>query len=299
MKNIVLVILPLILFSCANNSEKGPSPKSFQQITYGLDTLADKYAYKTLWNITEVILNDDGEITTAVQTNFSIKNQNGLVDSSKNIYSTELYWWFGAPEIDPIFKKYYEQTFTDSVLTDGDYTFQYDINSRLISHIFNYYGELEIRTDFIYDQYGQWTQITKQFHDFIGRTYSYEITERTIRYDSEPFKPVTQDYLTVNGVNLFTKEKKTIVDYYMLLKRNGIFQPQNDGGTFDVSNGYFEYEDEGTGAGIFTGQIVLFKTLEGKDILAINGYLAEYEAYARLSGDPPNFIYTRTSPLGN
>jgi hypothetical protein len=48
--------------------------------------------------------------------------------------------------------------------------------------------------------------------------------------------------------------------------------PDNAGGTFDVSNGFFEHEDEGTGGGLYTGQLALFRTNDGKDIIAINGF---------------------------
>jgi hypothetical protein len=292
MKNPALALLPLILFSCTGkpkNSANNGIPKSFQQITYLLDTIADKYVINELKNISDVSLNEEGEIKSAVQTSFSFKNQEGSKEESIKFYSPILCWSFSGDSI-PILLKYYKQALTDTLLKDGEYTFQYDKNSRLISFSQAYQSDRPVVIiDFLYDLHGQWTQITKHFREERSDHITYEITKREIQYNDKPVKSINPTYLTVNGENIFKKKKRSIVDYYVLLQKAAIFIPDNKRGMFDVPNGFFEYEDEGTGAGVWTGQLDLFRTKDGKDILAISGFYNEPIAYPNTSGTQPNF----------
>lgn len=287
MKKLAVVTLLLILFSYANgsnNSASKVSPKSFQQITYLLDTIADKYVYKELQSITDVSLNEKGEIISANQTRFSYNNQDGIAENTKDIYSPQLFWY--GSEFESIYNKYTEQTLTDTLIKDGEYTFQYDKNSRLISFTQH---DIWYQIHFIYDQHGQWTQTKEHLIEERSGHITYKITEREIQYGAEPIKSVNPTYLTVNGENLFEKKKRSIVDYYVLLQKAAIFIPDNRGGMFDVPNGFFEYEDEGTGGGVSTGQLAIFRTKDGKDILAVNAFSVENIGYPCTSGIHPKF----------
>jgi hypothetical protein len=57
-----------------------------------------------------------------------------------------------------------------------------------------------------------------------------------------------------------------------------------------IPNGFFENEDEGTGAGVFTSQLCGWRTSDGKDILGINGFFRDPgSSFPINSGDPPTF----------
>jgi hypothetical protein len=298
MKKLALAILPVILFSCTNksgNSSNKEIPISYRQYTYLLDTIADIYVYEELRNVSEVILNEEGEVKSAVQTNFSFKNMEGSKEESINIYSPIVHWsYLHQSEQDSITSliKYYKKSLKDTLLKDGEYAFQYDKNSRLILFAQAYASSSPpfLIFDFQYDQQGRWTQITKHFREERSGHFSSEITIREFPENNKPLDKIYTTYMTVNGESLIDKGVKTIVDYYVLLKKAAIFVPDNDGGKFDVPNGYFEYSDDGTGAGEATSQIALFKTNEGKDLLAINGYYMDPgSSYPITSGHPPTF----------
>jgi hypothetical protein len=326
MKKLALAILPLILFSCTNKSNNSANkvipesfqeitylldtsanevipiipmiPKSYQQITYLLDTIADIYVYKTLKNISDVSLNEEGEIKSAIQTNFSFENQDGNKEESIDIYSPILHWSsldrsdshnYFFTEWDSILIKYFKQALTDTIVKDGGYTYKYNKNSQLISFIDDFEEFEGFQIDFLYDLHGQWTQITKHLPEYRSGHFTYEVTKREIQYNDEPIKSINPTYLTVNGENIFNKSRG-IVDYYVLLQTAGIFSPENAGGTFDEPNGYFEYEDEGTGAGVYTCQLTGWRTSDGRDILGINGFFNDPgSSYPTTSGDPPTF----------
>ncbi|MCK4921051.1 MAG: hypothetical protein KAS71_08395 [Bacteroidales bacterium] len=286
MKKIALMILPVILFSCTNDAYK-ITPKAYQQITYLIDTLAENHVLKELRNITEVKLNDDGELESAVQTNFSYENQEGISENVEEVYSPDLFWLSSyQSDLSPIYKKYAEQELTDTLIIDGKYTFQYNEKSQLISFTDDGYWN---QIHFIYDQHGQWIQATVHILEERSGHITYKITKRKIQYNDDPIKSIKQPYLTINGVDILKKENRSIADYYVLLKKTEVFIPGNDGGTFDVANGFFEYEDEGTGGGNYTGQLALFKTNDGKDIIAINGFYGDALAYYQTGGSHPKF----------
>lgn len=317
MKTLALAILPLILFSCTNKSSNSANkvipesfqditylrdtsanevipitpmiPKSFRQITYLLDTIANNYVFKTLMNISDVSLNEEGEIKSAIQTNFSFENQDGSKEESINIYSPILFWSFLGDSI-PILLKYYQQSLTDTLIKDGYYSFQYNKNSRLISFSKAYQGGAPfVIIDFLYDLHGQWIQITKRFRDERSGHSYFEITKREIQYNDEPIKSINLTYLTVNGENIFNKTLG-IVEYYVLLGKAGIFSPEGNEGIFDEPNGFFENEDEGTGAGVYTFQICGWRTSDGRDILGLNGFFNDPgSSFPTISGDPPKF----------
>ncbi|MDH5367302.1 MAG: hypothetical protein OEW67_09965 [Cyclobacteriaceae bacterium] len=309
MKNnyLLLCVLSLLFYSCTQkpasvgetgNSEHGTNPKSiqqriftngvnpksFRQITFTIDTLVANYVVKELKNVSDVTLNEEGEIASATQTNYSFENQEGIVENTKEIYSPESHWLFGdQSEYEPIFNKYYHQPFSDTLIAENEYTFQYNNNNQLIL----IKGSWGFQMDFNYDQHGQWIEITKHFSDERSGHVTYEITKRKIHYDENPLNSLNPTYLSINGENIFEKKKKSIVDYYILANKAAIFSP--DRGEFDIPNGYFEYEDEGTGAGVYTGQLVMFKTNDEKDIIAINGFYGEAISYYTISGDRPKF----------
>lgn len=102
------------------------------------------------------------------------------------------------------------------------------------------------------------------------------------------------NYLELNGKDPLEKERKSIIDYYVLMTRAGLFQPEHTGGMFDVSNGYFEIMDEGTGAGQYTSQLVLFRKNDGKEIIALASRGAEPVRYMVVSSYQPPKFYTFT-----
>ncbi|MFC2090599.1 hypothetical protein ACFLT1_07445 [Bacteroidota bacterium] len=288
MKKLALTFLPFILLSCANksdNTETGLSPKGFIQTTYLLDTLAENQVFQELKNITEVKLTRNGEVESVVQTMFSFEHQDGIIADGNEIYSPDSFF---KSELSSIYEKYDEQGLADTIIIDGRYTYEYDEKSQLIS--FREKGGWN-EIHFIYDQHGQWTQSTLNILEERSGHISYEITKREFQYNDKSIISVTPPYLTVNDVDIFKKEKKSIVDYYILLRKAGIFNPGNYGGSFDASNGFFEFQDEGTGAGLYTGQLALFRTNDGNDIIAISGYSQEawIEYYLSANGDRPNF----------
>jgi hypothetical protein len=297
MKKLVLSILTLVFFSCTNkpgNTSNKETPISYRQYTYLLDTIANTYVYEELKNLSEVILNEEGEVKSAVQTSFSFENQDGKKEESISIYSPIVHWsYLHQTEQDSISMliKYYKKELTDTLIKDGEYTFQYDKNYRMILFTQAYPSNPPfVIIAFQYDQQGRWTQITKQFREERSGHFSSEITIREFPENNKPLDKIYTTYMTVNGESLIDKGVKTIVDYYVLLKKAAIFVPDNDGGKFDVSNGYFEYSDDGTGAGVATSQIALFKTNEGKDLLAINGYYMDPGgSFPTTSGRPPRF----------
>jgi hypothetical protein len=317
MKKTVLSIILLILFSCNNKSKKSANevipesfqeitylrdssanevipitpmiPKSYKQITYLLDTIANNYVFKTLMNISDVSLNEEGEIKSAIQTNFSFKNQDGIKEESINIYSPILFWSFLGDSI-PILLEYFQQSLTDTLIKDGSYSFQYNKNSLLISFSEAYQGSAPtVIIDFLYDLHGQWIQIAKRFRDERSGHSYFEITKREIQYNDEPIKSINLIYMTVNGNDIFNNSRG-IVEYYVLLQKAGIWGPENGGGFFDESNGFFECEDEGTGAGVYTSQILGWRTSDGRDILGINGFnMDPGSSFPTTYGDYPTF----------
>ena len=297
MKNLVLTIFTLVFFSCTNksgNSSNRETPISFRQVTYLIDTIADVYVFEELKNISEVYLNEEGQVTSAVQTKFSFQNQDGNEEESGNIHSPTVHFsYIFQTEHDSITSliKFFNKAFRDTLIKDGENTFQYDKNSRLISFSQGYpMSPPNLKIDFEYDQQGRWTKITKLFQEERSGHFSYEITRREYPDKEKPISEINPVYLKVDGENLSEKGARTIVDYYVLLRKAAIFVPDNDGGMFDVPNGYFEYSDDGTGAGEATSQIALFKTNEGKDLLAINGYYMDPGgSFTTTSGRPPRF----------
>jgi hypothetical protein len=292
MKTLALAIVPLVLLSCTNRSNNSASngiPKGYQQVTYLIDTIADKYEFKEILNISDVIFNNAGEVKSAVQTNFSFKNQEGEKSKSTSIYSPIQNWSFSGDSI-PILQKYSILVHTDTLIKDDIYSFRYDKDSRLISFTQAYQPESPIASfDFFYDLNGQWTQVTKRFRDERSGHSYYEITKREFRYTNKTIKSINPIYLTVNGVNIFTVPRG-IVEYYVLLGKAGLFSSEGNNGVFDEPNSFFENEDEGTGAGVFTSQLCGWKTNDGKDIIGINGFFRDPgSSFPITNGNPPKF----------
>lgn len=275
----------MILLSCANHSEKVSHPKSFQQITYILDTIADKYVYRELEMASDVSLDENGDIKAISQTRFSFEHPGGIADKGMELYSPESFWdAFYEVETDTLFKKYSEDVFTDTLIIHGDYTFQYNNNSQL-----TFMSTYEYQLHFDYDENGEWIQISQAFPDIRSDHVTYRITSRVIQYIDQTVEAINMTYLTSDGEDIFTRQNKTIADYYVLSRKAGIFNPDNGSGTFDLKNAYFEYQDEGTGGGVFTGQLRVFKDNNAKEILAINGYYDEAGTYFTTSGTTPEF----------
>ena len=286
MKKLLIAIIPLILFSCNNkprNFADNGTPKSFQQVTYVIDTLVGSYEIKELKNITNVILNEKGEIKSAIQTNFSFEKKDGDKKESLNIYLPMTCWSFSSDSL-PILQKYFNQAHKDTLIEDGEYTFRYDTNSRLIE-VTGYSAVMTI----LYDNKGFWTQVTKRFIDERYGSSTYEITKREIQFDNESIKPVDPTYLTINGENIFSKEKKDCADYVVLMIKAGIVSLSDY--HLSISDTYMEYEDEGTGAGTATIQLRLWTTNDGKDIIVTNAYSKEPGLnWITIEGNTPRFL---------
>ena len=139
-----------------------------------------------------------------------------------------------------------------------------------------------------------------------------------------PQKPDT------SSKNTAIQKKHNIVDYFNLLQENKLIDvpcklsktdnkwkclSEKDeagfvnecGTTVDIKNGYIKIEDEGTGAGIYVTEVVLFKTSDQKDIIAVNNYFADdilqtgsnppkFYSYKNKSFSVLNNIFPKTSP---
>jgi hypothetical protein len=135
---------------------------------------------------------------------------------------------------------------------------------------------------------GEATDIQIGIMDERSREFSWFFVTRNFQEDL----PVPQTFLSINGENPLKKDRKNIVDYYVLATTSDIFQPEHSGGQFDVPNGYFEISDEGTGAGTYISQLVLFRKNDGTDYLAIASRSVEPVDYIWVSSPGPPSFYT-------
>ena len=84
--------------------------------------------------------------------------------------------------------------------------------------------------------------------------------------------------------------KRKFLSFYVLLGKAGIFNPECNVGVFNESNGFFENEDEGTGAGVFTSQICGWRTNDNRDIIGINGFYNDHGgSFSTIIGNLPKF----------
>ena len=111
-------------------------------------------------------------------------------------------------------------------------------------------------------------------------------------------------------------KKRNIIDYFHLLKKSKLTDIdcnlQKTGETWkcestkdedgfvkeydvtaDVKNGYIQIIDEGTGGGTLVTEIVLFKTADKKDVIAVNTYFAD--GMLQMSSFPPVFYFYKDS----
>jgi hypothetical protein len=125
------------------------------------------------------------------------------------------------------------------------------------------------------------------YQDERSEQYSWILIERDYKNNLR----FPNGYLFVNGENVINKDKLNIVDYYALMVKSGNFSPDHTGGNFDIKNGYFEISDDGTGAGLYTNQLVLFRKNNGEDVLALSNMSIEPVSYPVVtSGSPPTFF---------
>lgn len=290
-------ILTLLLVACQSGTvseevENKPQPKAYRQTTYKIDTIAGNVV-KELVNFADVVLSEKGEIEAVNQTDFSFEYKKGQPNSAKTVYTPESSWFFSEQsKLDVNWPEYLEKAFRDTLIIDGSYGFLFNEKSQLKSFM-DYIGGnmLYYQINFTYDNNDRWTQIKKGSLDERSGNWSYEITSRELMYESAAFGSSDNSYLTINGEDIFSKEKLSIVDYYVLLRKANIFQPENYGGAFDIPNGFFQYEDEGTGEGLYKSEIALFKA-QSQDILAINSYAVEPMAISTATtGGLPKFYF--------
>jgi hypothetical protein len=260
-------------------------PLSWQQTTYLVDTLAGTQVYRQLLNTTLVRLADKGAIQSVVQRDFSINHPNGLSSEDPNFYYPALNNRFSEKdETNPQLIKMAAEEFFEEKRSTADYTFEYDKNGNVRSIIGRKYWLPNMY--FYYDENNQWTKVVKQILGYRNDRFTYEITEREIQYDrNKTLPPLALVFLTSNGEDIFQKSRKNIVDYYVLAKLSEVFYPANDGGTFDIRNGFFENTDEGTGAELVTAQMALFRTAAGQAIIAFNEFTSAHFRDA----EPPSF----------
>lgn len=272
-KIFLLVILAFFFLKVQSIQGQGATlPLSWQQKTYLLDTFAGSQVYQQLINTTTVSLADNGAIKSVVQQNFSIVHPEGLDPGTSGLYYPALSNRFSEKEeTNPQLIKMAAEEFFDQTSGTEDYIFEFDKNGNVRSIIGREYWRPKMY--FYYDKNNQWTKVVKQLPDERSNHTTYEITERRIQYDKDkPLPTLVPVFLTSNGTDIFQKNRKNIVDYYVLAKLSEIFNPENEGGTFDIPNGFYRNTDEGTGAEIITKEMALFRTSTGQVLIALNEY---------------------------
>ncbi len=247
-------------------------PLSWQQTTFLVDTFAGSQVYRQLINTTRVSLADNGAIQSVVQRDFSINQPKGLSSEDPDFYYPALNNRFSEKdETNPQLIKMASEEFFNEKRSTADYAFEYDKNGNVRSIIGLEYWLPKMY--FYYDKNNQWTKVVKHIPEERSDHITYEITERKIQYDkNKPLPAFAPVLLTSNGEDIFQKSRKNIVDYYVLAKLSAIFHPENEGGTFDLRNGFYQNTDEGTGAEVITKQMALFRTAAGQAILAFNEF---------------------------
>lgn len=249
------------------------------EIHYTIDTLAETYVVKELKKsvgfqqgngiIKEYSFNNP----EGIERPFSVYDDSPLFESFQKAqnkvanYSDTSFW-----EVESEYTKYYYQVNKEGNLVKyKDYLFDITINSF---------------------QEGRWSEAILGQKDERSGHVTYTFIERDFKNINK--RPPSY-YLTVNGENPSKKSKKNIIDYYVLAIKTGTFGPDQMGGNFDVKNGYFDYSSEGTGAGTYTEQLVLFRANDGSEILGINSYGTEYISFAVTQGSKPSFFTFQNS----
>jgi hypothetical protein len=275
-KNYLFVLCTLFFLNIPSvQGQNTRLPLSWRQTTYLVDTLAGSQVYRQLLNTTLVSLADNGAIQSVVQRDFSMNAPQGRSSEDPNFYYPALNIRFSEKdETNPQLIKMAAEEFFDEKRSTADYTFEYDKKGNVRSITGRKYWLPNMY--FYYDENNQWTKAVKQIPGYRNDRFTYEITEREIQYDrNKPLPPLALVFLTSNGEDIFQKSRKNIVDYYVLAKLSEVFYPANDGGTFDIRNGFFQNTDEGTGAAMVTTQMALFRTAAGQAIIAFNGFSSD------------------------
>jgi hypothetical protein len=249
-----------------------PTEPVYSQLVYRLDTIEGRYIVKELKSVR--LVNDN----VVSCTTYPLVRSEGVQDPAACDQ-------FTLPE------EYYNTQKNFSGVSDSTFSFKPSEYQTVNVHfdkegLLTFYKSSFVKVVVENFVGRKWTKATVGYMDDRSGIWSYHIIQRKA---SGTFEPLP-NYLTVNGENLLTKQKRSIVDYYVLATRLGLFSPEHSGGTFDIANGYFEYSDEGTGAGQYVGQLALFRAANGSDYLAINGHYAEPNLYlSHISNSPPSF----------
>lgn len=243
---------------------------SFSQITTTVDTVASNYVIRQLINYQS--FDASGGISFI---NYSFESPSGESATPDNQWALSVY--------EDRKSTYPNMRDTVLIISPNQYskdTYRFDKEGNLIyfeNFFYTIIAEVNAK--------GNPTLIKVGIADERSGEYTWFLIERD--YTNNLSKLTT--YLTINGDNIFEKPKRTIVDYFVMMRLAGIYNP--DGiGSFDVKNGYLEHSDEGTGAGEFISQLVLFKKNDGTDCLAIAYRSIEAVDHVWVSShQPPKF----------
>ncbi len=304
---ILLLMLFITLFTLSqqlNKKEGGPVTERdrlglqgdvtyVQQFFFNIDTLNKTSVVKHLRTCQIIKFNRSGNVISQKSLAYSLAKPEGKEESSEKI---DLEPWLADQTIK--FKSESDHN-TTVVLNEneGKSAYSYDDNGNLKTYKHSIGNDISVKIDLSWDKFGNWTKLTLSALDDIGTRGNYYY-QRTIEYaDKEPTINKIP-FLTINGLDLLSKEKRNIIDYYVLLKSVGNNGPWLEAGKFDLNNGYFEFSDAG-GEGTSYGQLALFRGVNGMDILAYNSYRTSAVLYEQRSGEKPIFYTLQNLNLVN
>lgn len=255
---------------------------SVQQFYFNIDTLNKTSIVKYLRSCKIVKFDHSGNLVSQKELIYNLANPEGIEKSTEKI---DLVPWL--PDQNVKFKsEHYHDTIVVLNENEGKSTYSFDNNGNLKTYKHFVGNDIMVKIDLAWDKFGNWTKLSLMAVEDRGAigNYSYQ---RAIDYSIKESTINKIPFLTINGMDLLSKEKRNIIDYYVLLKSAGN-EPWLEEGKFDLNNGYFEFSYEG-GDGWAYGQLALFKGINGLDIIAYNLYNTESASYSIHYGKRPKF----------